>query len=156
MDKKFILTDILPKEQREKLIEDCKPYLKKIDDDHPAYQSDAPIRNYPPFFNIHSIVDNLASKFLQIDLIPEKSWFIMTQGNDNQYLMHNHPVDYVAVYYMNSHSSFVNGTEFEIDGFIEAPENSMLLFPGHLNHTPPKFEANFERYSMSFNWNFKD
>ena len=55
MDKKFILTDILPKEKREKLIEDCKPYLKRLSGGRPAYQSDDPIRNYPPFFDIHRI-----------------------------------------------------------------------------------------------------
>ena len=81
----------------------------------------------------------------------------MTQGKEDQYLMHNHPVDYVGVYYMNSHPSFINGTEFEEYGFVEVPENSMVLFPGHLMHTPPRFKCSeyFERYTMSLNWNFK-
>ena len=72
MDKKFILTDILPKEKREKLIEDCKPYLKRLSGGRPAYQSDDPIRNYPPFFDIHRIADCLALQFLQKDLIYDK------------------------------------------------------------------------------------
>ena len=81
----------------------------------------------------------------------------MTQGKEDQYLMHNHPADYVGVYYMNSHPSFTNGTEFEEYGLVEVPENSMVIFPGHLMHTPPRFKCSeyFERYTMSLNWNFK-
>ena len=160
MQEHFILTNFLPDEKRKKLIEDCKPFLKKLgnrgEKEFPSYQSDDDLRLYSQFHEMHFKADIFTQEYLQKKLIPEKSWFIMTQGKEDQYAMHNHPVDYVGVYYMNSHPSFKNGTEFEEYGFVEAPENSMLLFPGHLNHTPPKFEANFERYSMSFNWNFKD
>ena len=69
----------------------------------------------------------------------------MTQGKKDQVLMHYHPVDYVGVYYMNSFPYFKNGTLFEQDGFVEAPLNSMVLFPGHLVHTAPPFKENFER-----------
>ena len=157
MDKKFIVTDCLPPYHRKQLIENCKPFLRRLGNLHPAYQSDAPLREYSQFNLVFTIFDSMAQQYLQRELIPETSWFIMTQGKENEFVMHNHPVDYVAVYYMNSHPSFTNGTEFEEYGFVEAPENSMLLFPGNLVHSPPRFKCNeyFERYTMSFNWNFK-
>ena len=160
MQEHFILTNFLPDEKRKKLIEDCKPFLRQLapngKKNYPSYQSDDDLRLWPQFHEIHFMGDILAQEYLQKKLIPEKSWFIMTQGKEDQYSKHNHPVDYVGVYYMNSHPSFTNGTEFEEYGFVEAPENSMLLFPGHLYHSPPRFEKDcseyFERYTMSLNW----
>ena len=155
MDKKFIILDCLSNDLREKLLVDCKPFLKKVSDENPAYQSDAPLRQFSQFNIIHQIFDSLAKKYLERNLISDKSWFIMTQGKKDEVLMHYHPVDYVGVYYMNSFPYFKNGTLFEQDGFVEAPLNSMGLFPGHLVHTAPPFKENFERYTMSLNWNFK-
>ena len=159
MDKKFIVHDCLLPDHRKQLIEDCKPFLRRLSEKHPAYQSDAPLRKYTKFDSVHKTFDYIAQHCLQTELIPyeHSSWFIMTQGKEDQYLMHNHPVDYVGVYYMNSHPSFTNGTEFEEYGLVEVPENSMVLFPGHLMHTPPLFKCSeyFERYTMSLNWNFK-
>ena len=160
MQEHFILTNFLPDEKRKKLIEDCKPFLQNLSNkgekEFPAYQSDCDLRLYPQFHEMHFRADTLAKEYLQKELIPELSWFIMTQGKEDQYMMHNHPVDYVGVYYMNSHPSFINGTEFEEYGLVEVPENSMVIFPGHLMHTPPKFEKDcseyFERYTMSINW----
>jgi len=155
----IILKNFLPDEKRKKLIEDCKPFLhslsKEGEKEFPAYQSDDDLRLYSQFNEIHFKADIFVQEYLQKKLIPDKSWFIMTQGKPNQCSMHNHPVDYVGVYYMNSHSSFINGTEFEEYGLVEAPENSMVIFPGHLYHTPPQFKSNeyFERYTMSLNWN---
>ena len=154
MTDRFILNDCLTPQDRENLIRDCRPLLKRIENCI-AYQTDAPIREYPQFETIHKKFDMLAEYYLKRELIPDKSWFIMTQGREDQVLMHYHPVDYAAVYYINSPPSFKNGTLFEEDGFIEAPENSMLLFPGHLRHTAPSFKEDFERYTMSLNWNFK-
>ena len=144
LNKKIIITDCLSNDLREKLLVDCKPFLRKLGNVYPAYQSDNNISIYPQFQLVHQIFHSLACKYLEEELLPERSWFIMTQGKENEFVMHNHPVDYVAVYYMNSHPSFTNGTEFEEYGFVEAPENSMLLFPGHLRHSAPTFKEDFE------------
>ena len=160
MQEHFILTNFFPDNLRKKLIEDCKPFLKKLSEEgkteFPAYQSDNDLRWFEQFSDIHYAADLCAQEYLQKKLRPDRSWCIMTQGKEDQYSMHNHPVDYVGIYYMNSHPSFANGTELKEYGFVEAPENSMLLFPGHLYHSPPRFEKDcseyFERYTMSFNW----
>tara|TARA_R100001510_G_C7625348_1_gene185312 strand:+ start:147 stop:566 length:420 start_codon:yes stop_codon:yes gene_type:complete len=138
------------------MLDDCKPFLRKLSEENPAYQSDAPLRQFSQFNVAHQIFDFLATKYLGKNLIPDKSWFIMTQGKEDQVLMHHHPVDYVGVYYMNTFPLFKNGTLFEQDGFVEAPLNSMVLFPGSLVHTAPPFKENFKRYTMSLNWNFKN
>jgi len=158
LNKKFIISDCLSDGLREKLLVDCKPFLGNCGNEYPAYQSRATLRNYPQFQLVHQILDSLACQYLEEKLLLERSWFIMTQGKENEFVMHNHPVDYVAVYYMNSHPSFTNGTEFEEYGFVEAPENSMLLFPGNLVHSPPRFKCNeyFERYTMSLDWNVRN
>ena len=154
MTDRFIINNCLTSQDRENLIRDCRPLLRKIKG-CPAYQTDAPIRLYPQFETIHKKFDNIAQNCLKRELTPDKSWFILTNGRKDEFLMHHHPVDYAAVYYINSFPSFKNGTVFEEDGFVEASENSMLLFPGHLFHSAPLFEENFERYTMSLNWNFK-
>ena len=158
LNKKIIITDCLSNDLREKLLVDCKPFLRKLGNDYPAYQSDNNISNYPQFQLVHQIFHSLSCKYLEEELLLEGSWFIMTEGKEEQSIMHDHPADYVGVYYMNSHPSFPNGTEFEEEGLVEAPENSMVLFPGHLVHSPPRFKCNeyFERYTMSLDWNVRN
>ena len=49
-----------------------------------------------------------------------------------------------------------NGTLFE-DGFVRAPQNSMIIFPAHLLHTTPKYWFPFvDRYVMSLNLNIRN
>ena len=153
LDKKFIILDCLSDDLREKLLVDCKPFLRNLGDDYPSYQSDDILTHYPQFLLVHQIFHSLASKYLKEKLFLKRSWFLMTEGKEEQSIMHNHPHDYVGVYYMNSHPSFPNGTEFEEEGLVEVPENSMVLFPGHLVHRPPVFNQKFERYTMSLDWN---
>ena len=153
VDKKVIITDCLSDDLREKLLIDCKPFLRNLGEDYPSYQSDNDIKDYPQFQLVHQIFHSLACKYLKEKLLLGRSWFLMIEGKEEQSIMHNHPYDYVGVYYMNSHPSFPNGTEFEEEGFVEVPENSMVLFPGHLVHRPPVFNQKFERYTMSLDWN---
>ena len=53
MDKKFIITNCLSDDLRQKLLVDCKPFLKKVSDQNPGYQSDAPLRQFSQFNIIH-------------------------------------------------------------------------------------------------------
>ena len=41
-----------------------------------------------------------------------------------------------------------SGTLFK-DGFMRAPQNSLLLFPANLYHRPPTSPFRFKRYSMA-------
>ena len=100
LDKKIIITDCLSDDLREKLLVDCKPFLRKLGNDYPAYQSDNNISNYPQFQLVHQIFHSLACKYLEEELLPERSWFIMTEGKKEQSIMHDHPADYVGVYYI--------------------------------------------------------
>ena len=59
----------------------------------------------------------------------------------------------VAVYYIKTLPFFNSGTLFE-DGFVRAPQNSMIIFPAHLLHTTPKYPFPFiDRYVMSIDLN---
>ena len=57
----------------------------------------------------------------------------------------------VAVYYIKTLPFFSSGTLFE-DGFVRAPQNSMIIFPAHFLHATPTYPFPFiDRYVLSIN-----
>ena len=92
-------------------------------------------------------------KETNLDLKIYRSWVKWSNGKENQMNWHSHypsqPVWAVAVYYIKTLPFFSSGTLFE-DGFVRAPQNSMIIFPAHLLHTTPKYPFPFvDRYVMS-------
>ena len=73
LDKKVIITDCLSDDLREKLLVNCKPFLRQLGDGYPAYQSDNNISIYPQFQLVHQIFHSLACKYLEEELLPERS-----------------------------------------------------------------------------------
>ena len=60
----------------------------------------------------------------------------------------------VAVYYLKTLPFFSNGTLFE-DGFVRAPQNSMIIYPSTVLHATPMYPFPFiDRYVMSIDLNF--
>tara|TARA_X000000950_G_scaffold275765_1_gene362636 strand:- start:822 stop:1322 length:501 start_codon:yes stop_codon:yes gene_type:complete len=150
---KIVIKNVLTSDQRKRLIKECKPYLKDFGEDFPGRQSSPLLFNHPQFKWAHKLFHEIASKELRIPLQWDCSFFNETNGNKKSIMWHNHPVDYVGVYYMKiPFPFFSNGTLFE-EGLVKAPQNSLLLFPGHIRHTCPTSPLRFKRYTMALNWN---
>ena len=148
-----LIKNILKEEERKKLIKDCKPLLLNLGPDNPVKQSH-PLQPELQFEWIHKIFLSNAENVIRESLEWDISWFLLTHGKMKNIMWHNHPVDYAGVYYMKTFPFFSNGTLFK-DRFIKAPQNSLLIFPGHLYHTAPTSPLPFDRYTMSLNWNIK-
>ena len=83
-------------------------------------------------------------------------WVNLTNGNKDIIAWHNHTSDYTLVYYMKTFPFFSNGTLFrEPIGFVKAPQNSLILFPGRLEHTAPSSLFRFSRYTVAINLNIR-
>ena len=148
-----LIENILKEEERKKLIKDCKPLLLDLGPDYPGKQS-PPLQPELQFERIHKIFLSNAENVIRESLEWDISWFLLTHGKRKNIYWHNHPVDYAGVYYMKTFPFFSNGTLFK-DRFIKAPQNSLLIFPGHLYHTAPTSPFSFDRYTMSLNWKLK-
>ena len=67
-----------------------------------------------------------------------KSWINWTNGKKKDIQWHNHKDsgDLSLVYYMKTFPFFSNGTLFR-RWMVKAPQNSILIFPCHIEHTAP-------------------
>ena len=81
--------------------------------------------------------------------IIERSWINWTNGDKKDIGWHRHDADLSVVYYIKIPLPlFSNGTLFR-DGFVKAPQNSLLIFPSHLEHTAPSSPFRFDRYTLA-------
>ena len=83
--------------------------------------------------------------------IIRRSWINWTDGRKSQELWHTHSKefgDFVMVYYIKTPLPFFsNGTLFR-EKFVRSPQNSLLLFPNHLEHTAPTSPFRMHRYTL--------
>ena len=155
---------VLTNDERKKLIKDVKPFLMDSEQlqinynhsyDYPGKQTDSQLHLRPQFSSaIKKILDKVI-KETGIDLLVYQSWVKWSNGREDQMNWHSHyplqPVSFASVYYLKTLPFFSNGTLFE-DGFVQVPQNSMIIFPAHLLHTTPKYPFPFvDRYVMSIN-----
>ena len=158
---KYLIKNVLTNKERKKLIKDCQPYLMdgqnidqlmKRDKRFPGKQTVASdFRDIPIFKDPLDKMLIKIRKKLDKDLIADWAWVNWTNGKKEDIGWHTHwEFPYAAVYYMKTFPFFSNGTLFE-DGLTKAPQNSVLIFPGYLNHTAPSSPFRFSRYTMAFN-----
>tara|TARA_Y100001963_G_C6644344_1_gene382560 strand:+ start:293 stop:799 length:507 start_codon:yes stop_codon:yes gene_type:complete len=84
----------------------------------------------------------------------EKSWINYHDGKRKELCWHLHPgCSHVAVYYLKTNRFFNSGTMFKGIGFIKSKQDSLLLFPSHLEHSVPLYKFGFSRYTLSMNLN---
>ena len=155
---KLLIENVLTQKERKKLIKDCKPLVYDQGPTSPGFQSDWVQQEgsgCSQFQNVHNKFLDIAQRELNTRLKWDVSWFLYTKGKIENNCWHNHPVDYVGVYYMQTFPFLTNGTLFK-DGFFEAPQNSLLIFSGYLSHAAPSCPFPFRRYTMSLNWNKDD
>ena len=161
-----VIHNVLSDRERKKIITDVQPFLMNNEQMnvrfnnnifYPGKQTSHLLHLELEFiFVIKKMLDKIL-KETNLDLKIYRSWVKWSNGKENQMNWHSHypshPVRAVAVYYIKTLPFFNSGTLFE-DGFVRAPQNSMIIFPAHLLHTTPKHPFPFiDRYVMSIDLN---
>ena len=106
---------------------------------------------------MNNIIDKIR-KETKLNLRIHRSWVKWSNGKSDQTNWHHHytkrDTSFVAVYYLKTLPFFSNGTLFE-DGFVRAPQNSMIIYSSTALHATPKYPFPFiDRYVMSIDLNF--
>ena len=157
-----VIHNVLSDKERKKIIKDVQPFLMNSEQLnarynntilYPGKQTNSLLHFELEFVSVMKKILDKILKETNLDLKIYRSWVKWSNGKENQMNWHSHypsqPVWAVAVYYIKTLPFFSSGTLFE-DGFVRAPQNSMIIFPAHLLHTTPKYPFPFvDRYVMS-------
>ena len=145
----YRIDNVFDNERRKDILERSKKYLKSQEDFDvkflPGKQTSPRLHTQISFATevLQSIKDAVG-----LDLDIKKSWVNWTNGKKKDVYWHTHNSHYDSVYYLKTPLPFFsNGTLFE-DKFYKAPQNSILLFPGHMRHTAPTSLFRLDRYSL--------
>ena len=158
MKELLLITDVFNRDQRKKLLELSKPRLQVLDNElrtYPGKQTNnlIKIKEFNFFHQRFEMGINQVQKFgLKLKIV--KSWVNWTNGKKKDIVWHNHSdYDYALVYYMKTPLPFFsNGTLFR-EGLFKAPQNSIIVFPGSMEHTAPSSPFRFSRYTMAMDLN---
>ena len=150
--------NVLSDEDRKKIIKEAKPYLREWSAAHPGKQTHSSLHEATSYFSF--VVETIVLKMNQktgFNLVPLRSWINWTNGKKKDIAWHSHNRhDYALVYYMKTFPFFSNGTLFrEPIGFVKAPQNSLILFPGRWEHSAPSSLFRFSRYTVAINLNIR-
>ena len=156
----YRINNVFDNEKRKDILERSKKYLRDhkefVDsgDLHPELrlpgkQTSPNLHKKIPFANdILKVIKNN----LDLDLVVINSWVNWTDGNKKDLNWHNHKAfDYAGVYYLRIPFPFFNNGTLCEDKFYKASQNSLLLFPGRMNHTAPSSPFRFHRYTLAMN-----
>ena len=172
-----LIPNIFTKKQRKEIIKKVQPFLidgleysKEICEENPQYgigysegftwnkKTHIDLPYNPQFLNEHRIFLKTIAEKTDLKLGLVRSWINLTAGKKEKLTWHNHcygkPINdpsvygYSGVYYLKS-LPFRDGTLFKDHGFVQAPENSLLLFPSHVPHCTPASRLRFHRYSWA-------
>ena len=149
-----LIKNILTDKERKKLIKDVQPLLLSGEEMQkllhgieykPGKRTFADIQLHPDFKIVQQRVVDKINKYTKLNVGVCKSCIFLTRGKD--IFWHTHPdADWAAVYYIRTFPFFNNGTLFR-HGLFEAPQNSIIIFPSHLEHTAPTFPFRINRYT---------
>ena len=163
----LLIKNVLSNKQRKKLIRDVQPLLKTSDEISDFYnrhegqryagrQTPSNLHEDPKFLEPIITMMTRIHKETGKNFVVRKSWINWTNGSKKEVVWHDHlrtvarGAGYTMVYYLKIPLPFFsNGTLFKEEGFITAPQNSILIFPPHLEHTAPSSPFRLERYTMS-------
>ena len=164
----YKIYNVLSNQERKKIIKDIQPFLMdgeslgkyyNTSDSFPGKQTISNLHQQSEFVSVIKKIEDIIKKEINLDLEVTKSWVKYSNSDTplswhSQYPQDN--VSFASVYYLKTLPFFSNGTLFE-DGFVRAPQNSMIIFPAHLLHTTPKYWFPFvDRYVMSLNLNIRN
>ena len=166
----YKIHNVLSNDERKKLIKDVQPFLMDSEQlgkyyntnrVYPGKQTDDVLHLEPKFASVTEKMLDKINKEIKVDLQVYQSWVKWSNGRENQMNWHEHQelnqgISFAAVYYIKTIPFFSSGTLFK-DGFVRAPQNSMIIFPAHLLHTTPKNLFPFiDRYVMGLNLNISN
>tara|TARA_B100001094_G_C17678063_1_gene552035 strand:- start:43 stop:570 length:528 start_codon:yes stop_codon:yes gene_type:complete len=156
----LVIKNVLTNKERKKLLKDCKPFLHTADQLKYMYNKEAKYAGKQTKSMLHEnqiIMKPMISIMKRLyeetgrNFVIRRSWINWTNGSKSQELWHTHGKefgDWIAVYYIKTPLPFFsNGTLFR-EKFVKAPQNSLLLFPNHLEHTAPTSPFRLDRYTM--------
>ena len=156
----YKIHNVLSNQERKKIIKDIQPLLMDGEQvgkyyntsrSFPGKQTISNLHQQSQFVSVIKKIEDIIKKEINLDLEVTKSW-VKYSNSDTQLNWHIHHCDYASVYYIKTPLPFFsNGTLFE-DGFVQVPQNSMIIFPAHLMHSTPKYPFPFiDRYVLSIN-----
>ena len=154
----YKIHNVLSNQERKKIIKDIQPLLMDGEQvgkyyntsrSFPGKQTISNLHQQPQFVSVIKKIEDIIKKEINLDLEVTKSW-VKYSKSDTQLNWHTHQCANASVYYIKIPLPFFsNGTLFK-DGFVRAPQNSMIIFPAHLLHTTPTNPFPFiDRYVMS-------
>ena len=164
MDKVSVVKNIFKEQERKyylKIIEPLMSISAELKfhyggEKYPGKQTHPTLHMHPHFKSFMDRILEIASKDVGVNLEIDRAWGNWTNGNSNDIGWHRHYCDYALVYYLKT-SFLNNGTLFKKYGLIQAPQNSIIIFPAHLMHTAPTFWYNNpfgrSRYTIAMNLN---
>ena len=154
----YIIKNVFTDGQRHKLLKDVQPLLVdgttlaayyKSFHRYPGKQTHDTLHLHPDFISPIQAMVRIIFQEIGLNFVVSKSWINWTNGKKKDIVWHRHYCDYALVYYIKTPLPFFsNGTLFE-DGFVRAPQNSMIIFPAHLVHTAPTSPFRFDRYTLA-------
>lgn len=150
----LLIKNILSNKDRKKLIKDCQPLLQDFSEEFPGKQTNPHLHKDPRFSKPIRIMMRKVYMETRKNFYIKKTWINWCNGGKYGWHDHLHSVGrdagYVMIYYIKIPFLFFgNGTLFKEEGFITAPQNSILIFPPHLKHATPTYPFRLDRYTMS-------
>ena len=165
----YKIHNILSNEERKKIIKDVQPFLMNREqmnirynntNFYPGKQTEDSLHLKPEFALVMNKIIDKIKKEIKLNLEFRRSWVKWSNGREDQVNWHHHygykDTSFAAVYYLKTIPFFSSGTLFK-DGFVRAPQNSMIIFPSHVLHTTPRHPFPFiDRYVMGMDLNFRN
>ena len=150
-----LIKNVFTNKQRRKLIKDCQPLLLERGPEFPGRQTHSTLYLHPDFISPINDILRIANKETRLNLEIKAAWANWTNGKKEDIAWHRHQCDYALVYYIRTPLPFFsNGTLFR-NGLFKAPQNSMLIFPSHMEHTAPSSPFRFDRYTIAMDLNIR-
>ena len=156
----LLIKDVLTDTQRKYLLKYSIPLLiegdeisRRLSDPsyYPGKQTTTNLHKFSYFKEIHSIFLKCIKQYTGYDCMINKSWVNWTNGSKKDISWHNHENEgkLSAVYYLKTPLPFFsNGTLFRT-GLVKAPQNSLLIFSSHIQHTAPSSPFRVSRYTLA-------
>ena len=160
----YKILNVLSNKDRKKFIKDIKPFVKvHVNENNITFTGKQTLSNLheqPMFASLMNNIIDKIKKEIKLNLEIRRSWVKWSNGKEEQMNWHHHYVykdtSFAAVYYLKTIPFFSSGTLFK-DGFVRAPQNSMIIFPSHVLHTTPRHPFPFiDRYVMGMDLNFRN
>ena len=156
----YLVTDVFNKKERSNLLRLSKPYLEELilnGRRYPGKQTKNLVNN-GSFRLYNERLETGFKKASGLNFNANKSWINLTTGKKEDLNWHNHPVPWSGVYYLKT-PFYSKGTLFQSQRGgeikINAPENSLLVFPGGFYHSAPVSPVpflRFRRYTMAIDF----